>query len=101
MERLTEQGVIYKSLDFMEDGIYEFINRLSAYEDTGLTPEEVKDLQKRYENMLEWKDYYYGKWSNADEKLKEIDKDRDYWKAEALKHCAKLGEIKLLVGRAE
>ena len=41
--------------------------------------------------------YYYGKWSNADEELKEIDKDRDYWKAEALKHC--LGEIKLLVGR--
>ena len=73
MERLTEQGVTYKSLDFMEDGIYEFINRLSAYEDTGLTPEEVKGVKT----------------------------DRDYWKAEALKHCAKLGEIKLLVGRAE
>lgn len=27
--------------------------------------------------------------------------DRDYWKAEALKHCAKLGEIKLLAGRKE
>jgi len=31
---------------------------------------------------------------NRDNELKA---DRDYWKAEALKHC--LGEIKLLVGR--
>lgn len=53
------------------EGLAEFINRLSAYEDTGLTPEEIQELQA----------------------------DRDYWKAEALKHCAKLGEIKLLVGR--
>ena len=27
-------------------------------------------------------------------------KEADYWKAEALKYCAKLGEIKLLVGIA-
>ena len=73
MERLTEQGVTYGSYDFFEEGIYEFINRLSEYEDTGLTPEEIKGVKT----------------------------DRDYWKAEALKHCAKLGEIKILVGRAE
>lgn len=71
MNRLTTQGVTYGSCEFMDDGIHEWINKLSAYEDTGLTPEEIQELQA----------------------------DRDYWKAEALKHCARLGEIKLLVGR--
>ena len=33
-------------------------------------------------------------------KINKTEKERDYWKAEALKHCAKLGEIKILVGRA-
>ena len=52
--------------------VRECMTRLAEYEDTGLTPEEIKKLQA----------------------------DRDYWKAEALKHCAKLGEIKLLMGRS-
>ena len=36
----------------------------------------------------------------TEKKLLENRADRDYWKAEALKHCAKLGEIKLLMGRS-
>jgi len=85
MERLTEYdeygntdiiGVdsanFQLNLEFKEFNLVtDALNRLSAYEDTGLTPEEIKGLKA----------------------------DRDYWKAEALKHCAKLGEIKLLVGR--
>lgn len=47
MERLTQQGYKYHSCDFMEDGIYEWANRLSEYEDTGLTPEQIMVLKER------------------------------------------------------
>jgi hypothetical protein len=47
MERLTDSGRQYHSCDFMEDGIYIFINRLRKYEDTGLTPPEVQELKER------------------------------------------------------
>ena len=92
MERLTKQGVTYGSCEFMDDGIHEWINKLSAYEDTGLTPEEIKGLINTNENLVKQNDMQYLQ-------LKKYRADRDYWKAEALKHCAKLGEIKLLVGR--
>lgn len=47
MERLTEPGYKYHSCDFMDDGLYIQVNRLSQYEDTGLTPEKVQDLKER------------------------------------------------------
>ena len=47
MKRLTQQGYKYHSCDFMEDGIYEWANRLSEYEDTGLTPEQIMGLKER------------------------------------------------------
>lgn len=47
MERITESGYKYHSCDFMEDGIYEWANRLSEYEDTGLTPEQIVELKER------------------------------------------------------
>ena len=47
MERITESGYKYHSCDFMEDGIYEWANRLSEYEDTGLTPQEITELKER------------------------------------------------------
>ena len=93
MNRLTEQGVTYGSYEFMDDGIHEWINRLSAYEDTGLTPEEIKGLINTNKNLVKQNDKQY-------KELQKAIKDRDYWKAEALKHAAKLGEIKLLVGRS-
>ena len=69
MERLTEWNREHTHGQLIKgDGI----TRLCEYEDTGLTPEEIKGVKT----------------------------DRDYWKAEALKHCAKPGEIKLLVGRS-
>lgn len=55
MERLTTEGYKYHSCDFMEDGIYEMANRLSEYEDTGLTPEEVvriNDFEKSQTGIL-------------------------------------------------
>lgn len=41
MQRLTEKGYTYDSCDFMEDGTYIWANQLSAYEDTGLAPDEI------------------------------------------------------------
>ena len=41
MERLTEKGHVYHALDFMEDGISYFANKLRKYEDLqeqGLLP---------------------------------------------------------------
>lgn len=38
--------------------------------------------------------------AETSKEIKNLQSNRDYWKAEALKHCAKLGEIKLLVGRS-
>lgn len=47
MERLTTPGYQYHELDFMDSGMHECFNRLSAYEDTGLTPEEIMQLLGR------------------------------------------------------
>ncbi len=47
MERLTQPGYKYHSCDFMEDGVYEWANQLSDYEDTGLTPEQIRELKER------------------------------------------------------
>lgn len=47
MKRRTQPGYEYHSCDFMEDGIYEWANRLSEYEDTGLTPQEIMELKER------------------------------------------------------
>lgn len=101
MNRLTTQGVTYGSCEFMEDGIYEMINKLSAYEDTGLTPEEIKEkLEILNHNNNALKSRVETQYCNALKLIDEAEKGRDYWKAEALKHCAKLGEIKLLMGRS-
>ena len=47
MKRLTEAGYTYHSCDFMEDGVYELAHRLAEYEDTGLTPEQIRKLKER------------------------------------------------------
>lgn len=47
MERLTEPGYEYHSCDFMDEGLHIDMNRLSKYEDTGLTPEQVRELKER------------------------------------------------------
>ena len=42
MERLTEYRHRYFDDEFMDSGVAKFFNRLAAYEDTGLEPEEIK-----------------------------------------------------------
>ena len=66
MERLTYQdkdgGIFYPwernsangSYDIWdEEGLIQQINRLAAYEDTGLEPEEIADFMKRWEQAVE------------------------------------------------
>lgn len=47
MERRTKPGYEYHSCDFMDDGVYIDMNLLRDYEDTGLTPEQIMELNER------------------------------------------------------
>lgn len=62
--------------------------RLAEYEDTGLTPEAVINLNNITRTQ-----------SNSIIKMglriEELDTDRDYWKAEAIKATAELREVKI------
>ena len=51
MERLTKPGHEYYSCDFMDDGVYIGMNRLREYEDTGLTPEQIIEMDKMYAEL--------------------------------------------------
>ena len=53
MERITIPGYRYHDDEFMDSGVAKFFNRLSAYEDTGLDPEEIADFMKRWEQTVE------------------------------------------------
>ena len=48
MERITIPGYRYHNDEFMDSGVAKFFNRLSAYEDTGLTPEEIERVVDAY-----------------------------------------------------
>ena len=47
MERRTQPGYEYHSCDFMDEGVYIGMNLLREYEDTGLTPEQIRELKER------------------------------------------------------
>ena len=47
MERRTQPGYEYHSCDFMDDGVYIDMNLLREYEDTGLAPEQIRELKER------------------------------------------------------
>ena len=96
MERLTNNEYILKTINNAEKDINklkDIVLRLAEYEDTGLTPKEIKELKEEL-------DISRSEVQGLSRRLIELQADRDYWKAEALKHCAKLGEIKLVVGRS-
>lgn len=52
MERITIPGYRYHDDEFMDSGVAKFFNRLSAYEDTGLEPEEIKNHEAAYNECL-------------------------------------------------
>ena len=41
MERITIRGYRYYDDEFMDSGVAKYFNRLSAYEDTGLEPQDI------------------------------------------------------------
>ena len=51
MERITIPGYRYHNDEFMDSGVAKFFNRLSAYEDTGLEPEEIIGLKNTCEQL--------------------------------------------------
>lgn len=122
MERLTMRSPMDKenALYSPKDEI-KIVDKLAEYEDTGLTPKEISSMiaelhtmQKAYESLTEKNERLqkecvdtYTQLMETEreaqeiiavlrEKLSETKSDRDYWKAEAMKHCAKLGEIRIL-----
>lgn len=52
MERITIPGYRYHNDEFMDSGVAKFFNRLSAYEDTGLEPDDIKVHEAAYNECL-------------------------------------------------
>lgn len=52
MERLTTPGYCYYDDEFMDSGVAKYFNRLAAYEDTGLEPEEINKYEVAYNECL-------------------------------------------------
>lgn len=114
MERLTERdeygnadivgvdsGELQLNLEFEEFNLVTgALNRLAEYEDLGLSPEEVKEqieiLEHNYKSM---EDTLGRQCNNALKIVNKLQKDYDYWKREAIKAKAQLGEIRILVGK--
>lgn len=72
------------------------IDKLRQYEDTGLTPEEIKELEIKYrEDEHEYCGEYGTDECQFQHRLETLHADRDYWKTEAIKATAELGEIKI------
>lgn len=81
MERITIPGYRYHDDEFMDSGVAKFFNRLSAYEDTGLEPEDIKKHEAAKYNA----GYYHGdedrcRW--IEKELGPIDHLRDLLQAE-------------------
>ena len=81
MERITIPGYRYHNDEFMDSGVAKFFNRLSAYEDTGLEPDDIKVHEAAKYNA----GYYHGdedrcRW--IEKELGPIDHLRDLIKAE-------------------
>jgi hypothetical protein len=58
MNRLTTPGVTYGTDDFMESGIHDRLNKLSAYEDSLLEPWEVAILVDYKNNNKGVEEYF-------------------------------------------
>lgn len=55
MERLTTRDIVDGSPILLRDkGYAELLDRLAAYEDTGLEPVEIHSMRKELEDCKEW-----------------------------------------------
>lgn len=78
--------------------IMESFNRLAAYENTGFTPEEIKELEQNYLND---EHEYCGEYGTDDcqfaHRINNLKQELEFWEREAIKSKAQLGEIRILV----
>jgi hypothetical protein len=81
MDRLIKEGVIINTND--TNTIVLIINKLISYENTGLTPEAILEINDSYSAQIDI--------------ANDLVKDRDYWKRKAITASAKLGEIRILL----
>lgn len=92
MERLTEKKEVFGVYCVVPKDISSCsttLERLHEYEETGLTPNEVIKLN----------DFVSSQLAIAISKQVKAEKERDYWKREAIKANAMLGEIRILIGK--
>lgn len=98
MERLTRrskvgEGLPTKHMNLMhmdttsEDTLTKLLDRLADYEDTGLTPEEIKSYIEAFKRLSHIS-------VDKDRKIDKLTVERDYWEREAKKWCDKLFEIR-------
>lgn len=71
-------------------GLLNDLIELACYRKTGLVPEEIKEHENRY------RAYRNACGGMAPSEVAALKADRDYWRAEALKWCAKLGENRIM-----
>lgn len=92
MNRLTRQEYIDDPTSIKSVYLPSYTSiywKLAEYEKTGLTPEEIiinEELFKAYRHVCGGK---------SPEEIKNIESERDYWRGEAIKATAELGEIKI------
>ncbi len=67
------------------------IEKLAEYEDTGLEPEEIKELQDQVEVLTDTVNML----SPLMMEIYKLRQDCDYWKREALKWCNEIGEQRI------
>lgn len=93
MERLTafNGGIWGLSMKAVADGYdrYSAFSKLAAYENTELTPEDIKSYLEAFKRLSHIS-------VEKDLEITRITKLCDYWEREAKKYCARLGEIRIL-----
>jgi hypothetical protein len=110
MERLTEKTIgcfEYRLKDHKPipeefrtyDAFYDYsmaVRLLGKYEGTGMTPEEIKELERKY---LDDEHEFCGEYGTDDcqfqHRLKTLQMECDKWRNDAIEATAKLGEIKI------
>lgn len=74
--------------------ILESFKRLAEYEDTGLTPDDIKTYIEAFKRLSHIS-------VEKDLEITRLTKLCDYWEREAKKHCAALGEQKIKLKELE
>lgn len=78
--------------------------KLADYEDTGLTPEEIKNIKECQSNIVKFvteKKNLEQKYSTPLEMYDKKQKELETWKRDAIESKAKLGEIRIKFGLGE